>query len=75
MQVKTEDAYTQQYCCFQPINVSFYNYPLISIHDRIPMTLSLSLTCLNMPTNKIVTQTNFMVHFTYRSLPHLGETP
>ena len=35
----------------------------------------LSLTCLNMPTDKIVTQTNFAVQFTSGSIPHLGETP
>ena len=28
-----------------------------------------------MPADKIVTQTNFAVQFTSRSLPHLGETP
>ena len=75
MWVKIQDAYTQQYCCFQLIKVSFYNYPLISIHDRIPRTLSLSLTCLNMPADKIVTQTNIVVQFISRSLGHLGETP
>ena len=75
MQVKTQDIYIQQYCCFQPIKVSFYNYPFISIHDRTPRTLSLSLTCLNMPADKIITQTNCAVQFTSRSLPHLGETP
>ena len=57
MPVKTQDAYTQQYCCFQPIKVSFYNYPFNAIHDRIPRTLSLSQTCLNMPADKIATQT------------------
>ena len=73
--MKTQDTYTQQYCCFQPIKVSFYNYPLISIHDKIPRTLLLSLTCLNISTDKIVTQTNCAVQFTFGSLPHLGETP
>ena len=28
-----------------------------------------------MPTDKIITQTNFAVQFTSGSLPHLGETP
>ena len=75
MWVKTQDAYTQQYCCFQPIKVNFYNYPLISIHDRMPRILLLSLTCLNMPTDKIVTQTNFTVQFTLGSLSLLGRDP
>ena len=35
----------------------------------------LSLTCLIMPTDKVITQTNFAVQFTSRSLSHLGETP
>ena len=75
MQVKNQDIYIQQYCCFQPIKESFYNYPFISVHDRIPRTCLLSLTCLNMPADKIVPQTNFMVEFTSRSLPHLEEIP
>ena len=35
----------------------------------------LSLTCLIMPTDKVITQTNFAVQFTSGSLSHLGETP
>ena len=66
---------TDNVISFQPIKESFYNYPFISVHDRTPRTLLLSLTCLNMPADKIITQTNFAVHFTSGSLPHLGETP
>ena len=45
------------------------------MYDRIPRTLSLSLTFINMPTDKIITQTIFAVQFTSGSLPHLGEAP
>ena len=57
------------------IQVSLYNYPFIFMYDRTPWTLLLSLTCLNMPTDKIITQTIFVVQFTSRSLLHLGEIP
>ena len=45
------------------------------MHDRTPRTLSLSLTCLNIPTDKTITQTIFVAQFTSGSFPHLGETP
>ena len=57
MPVRTQDIYNLQYHCFQPIKVSFYNYPFISIHDRTTRTLLLLLTCLNMAIDKITTQT------------------
>ena len=75
MWVRTQDVYNWQYQCFQPIKVSFCTYPFISIHDRTPRILLLSLTCLIMPTDKIITQTIFTVLFTSGSLSHLGETP
>ena len=45
------------------------------MHDRIPRTLSLSLTCLNRPTDTTIAQTIFAVQFISGSFPHLGETP
>ena len=65
----------RQYHCFQPIKVSSYTYPCIPIHDRMPRIPLLSLTCLIMSTDKVITQTIFVVLFTSRSLSHLGETP
>ena len=58
--------------CFQPITVSFYTYTFIFMHDRTLGSLLLSLTCLNMPGDKTITQTIFVVQFTSRSFPHLG---
>ena len=75
MWVRTQDIYNWQYHCFQPIKVSFYTYPFISIHDTMPRILLLSLTGLIIPTDKVITQTIFVVLFTSRSLSHLGETP
>ena len=42
--------------------------------DQTPRTLSLLLTCLNIPVDKTTTQTIFMAQFTSGSFPHLGET-
>ena len=53
--------------------VSFHTYLFISIHDRTPRILLLSLTHLIMPIDKVITQTIFMVLFTSGSLSHLGE--
>ena len=57
---------------FKPIQVSFYTYTFIFMHDRTPRSLLLSLTCLNMHADKAITQTIFMVQFTSGSFPHLG---
>ena len=46
--------------------ISFYTYLFISIHDRTPRILLLSLTCLIMPIDKVITQTIFVVLFTYQ---------
>ena len=67
--------YYPQYCCFHPIKVSLYTYSFILMHDRTPRILLLSLTCLNMPADKTITQTIFTVQFTFGSFPHLGEAP
>ena len=62
----------QLYHCLQQVKVSFYTYSLILMHDRTPRKLLLTSTCLNRPTDVIITQTIFMVHFTSGSFPHLG---
>ena len=72
--MSTCDTYLE-YCCIYVIKVSLYTYPFIFMHDRTPRTLSSSLTCLNLPTDKTITQTIYVVQFTSGSFPHLGETP
>ena len=65
---------TYNICVSKPITVSFYTYLFISIHDRTPRILLLSLTHLIMPIDKVITQTIFVVLFTSGSLSHLGKT-
>ena len=45
------------------------------MHDKTPKTLSLSLTHLNILTDKIIARTIFAAQFTCRFFPQLGETP
>ena len=54
--------------------VSFYTYLFVSIHDRTLRIPMLSLTCLILPIDKVITQTIFVVQFTSRSLSYSGKT-
>ena len=53
--------------------VSFYTYLFISIHGRTLLIFMLSLTCIIMPIDNVITQTIFMVLFTSRSLLTWGK--
>ena len=77
-QVKTHNDYTWSLLIilsYWPIKVSPYIYPFVFMHDRTPRTLSLSLTCLNILADKIITQTIFAAQFSSGLFPHLGGTP
>ena len=70
----TCDLYSE-YCHTWPIKVSLYTYPFIFMHAKTPRTLLLLLTCLNILTDKIITQTIFAAQFTSGLFPYLGEIP
>ena len=70
--MKTQDV-KWTYLCFQLITVSSYPYLFISICGKALLIFMLSLTCLVMPINNIITQTIFVVLFTSGSLLTWGK--
>ena len=72
MHVKTQDI-KLTYLHFQLITVSFYPYLFISICGKALLIFMLSLTCLVIPINNIITQTIFVVLFTSGSLLTWGK--
>ena len=62
------------YLHFQFITVSFYPYLFISIYGKALLIFMLSLTCLVIPINNIITPNNLHGSIHIQVTSHLGET-